>query len=75
MKKAVKGTSNKIVSWEKHLDRKYGVRGTDTRIAFEMKSQAFILGELLKEEREKANLAQAEMVEKIGTKKELYFQN
>ena len=34
-----------------------------------MKAQTFILGELLKEEREKANLTQAEMAEKTGTKK------
>ena len=35
----------------------------------EIKSQTFILGELLKDEREKANLTQAEMAEKTGTKK------
>ena len=34
-----------------------------------IKSQSFILGELLKDEREKANLTQAEMAEKTGTKK------
>ncbi len=34
-----------------------------------MKSQAFILGELLKEERAKAHMTQAEMAEKTGTKK------
>ncbi|MEI6184462.1 MAG: helix-turn-helix transcriptional regulator, partial [Bacteroidota bacterium] len=52
-----------------HLDNKYGLHGSSTRIEFETKAQAFILGELLKEEREKANLTQAQMAEKTGTKK------
>ena len=62
-------SKNKVVSWDTHLDKKYGVRRTSTRSEFEIKAQTFILGELLKEEREKANLTQAEMAEKIGTKK------
>lgn len=61
--------NNEILSWDAHLDKKYGEHGTPTRSEFEMKAQTFILGELLKEEREKANLTQAEMAEKIGTKK------
>jgi DNA-binding XRE family transcriptional regulator len=70
MKKELEKVSkNKVVSWDTHLDKKYGVRGTDTRSEFEMKAQTFILGELLKEEREKANLTQAEMAKKTGTKK------
>jgi HTH-type transcriptional regulator / antitoxin HipB len=70
MKKQIeKISNNKVVSWDKQLDKKYGVHGTPTRTEFEMKAQTFILGELLKEEREKANLTQAEMAEKTGTKK------
>lgn len=64
-----KKSRNKVVSWDTHLDKKYGLHGTSTRTEFEMKAQTFILGELLKEEREKANLTQAEMAEKTGTKK------
>lgn len=70
MKKGIeKISNNKVVSWDKHLDKKYGLHGSTTRTEFEMKAQTFILGELLKEEREKANLTQAEMAEKTGTKK------
>ena len=68
-KEVVKKAKDKVVSWDKHLDKKYGLRGITTRSEFETKSQTFILGELLKEEREKANLTQAEMAEKTGTKK------
>ena len=70
MKKGVlKKSKNKVVSWDIHLDKKYGLHGTATRSEFEIKSQTFILGELLKDEREKANLTQEEMAEKTGTKK------
>ena len=68
-KEIIKKSKNKVVSWDTQLDKKYGVRGTATRLEFEVKSQTFILGELLKDEREKANMTQAEMAEKIGTKK------
>lgn len=70
MKKVTEKISkNKVVDWDKHLDKKYGLTGTTTRTEFEMKAQTFILGELLKDERQKANLTQAEMAEKTGTKK------
>ena len=70
MKKvAEKISKNKVVDWDTHLDNKYGKSGTANRTEFEMKAQTFILGELLKEERQKANLTQAEMAEKTGTKK------
>ena len=70
MKKVTEKISkNKIVDWDTHLDKKYGVIGTTNRTEFEMKAQTFILGELLKDEREKAHLTQAEMAEKTGTKK------
>ena len=68
-KEIIKKSKNKVVSWDTQLDKKYGVRGTATRLEFEVKSQTFILGELLKDEREKANMTQAEMAERIGTKK------
>ena len=62
-------SKDKVVSWDSHLDHKYGINGTASRSEFEMKAQTFILGELLKDEREKANMTQAEMAEKTGTKK------
>ena len=68
-KETEKISKNKVADWDTHLDKKYGVIGTTNRTAFEMKAQTFILGELLKDEREKAHLTQAEMAEKTGTKK------
>lgn len=70
MKKATeKMSKNKVKDRDTHFDKKYGKSGAATRTEFEMKAQAFILGELLKDEREKANLTQSEMAEKTGTKK------
>ena len=69
IKAIAKKSKDKVVSWGTHLDKKYVLHGTSIRSEFEIKSQTFILGELLKDEREKANLTQAEMAEKTGTKK------
>jgi hypothetical protein len=49
--KSEKRSKNKIETWDKVLDEKYGKHGTPARTEFEMKAQAFIIGELLKEER------------------------
>ena len=62
-------SKNKIASWDAHLNQKYGNHGSENSVEFEAKAQAFIIGELLKEERTKAHLTQAELAEKTGTKK------
>lgn len=64
-----KRSENKIMDWDSHLDKKYGKVGTATRTAYESKAQAFVIGELLKEERTKANLTQEALAEKTGTKR------
>ena len=64
-----KKSKNKIGYWNDHLDKKYGKVGTASRTEFESRSQAFIIGELLKEERTKANLTQEALAEKTGTKR------
>jgi ribosome-binding protein aMBF1 (putative translation factor) len=67
--KEIKKSRNKIMDWNDHLDKKYGKPGTPSRIAFESKAHTFVIGELLKEERSKANLTQEALAEKTGTKK------
>ena len=47
----------------------FGAEGTPTRVEFDADIDAFILGERLKEERQKAGLTQEQLAEKIGTKK------
>ncbi len=65
----IKKSKNKIGNWNDHLDKKYGKVGAASRAEFESKAQAFVIGELLKEERSKANLTQEALAEKTGTKK------
>ncbi|MBX3239761.1 MAG: hypothetical protein KIT80_20930 [Chitinophagaceae bacterium] len=72
--KEIKRSKNKITDWSNHLDKKYGKVGTADRALFESKAQAFVIGELLKDERRKASLAQQALAEKTGTKK-LHFKS
>ncbi len=54
---------------EDFITEDYGEEGTPTRMEFETRVDAFILGERLKEERLKVGLTQQQLAEKIGTKK------
>lgn len=64
----MKKTSN-ITTFEEHLTNRYGSIGTKSRSEFELKAKAFVIGELLKDERLQANLTQEELAQKIGAKK------
>ena len=55
--------------YDEILNIQYVVKGTPERNAFEEGATAFILAERLKEERLKAGLTQAQLAERIGTKK------
>ncbi|MDP2363499.1 MAG: helix-turn-helix transcriptional regulator [Ignavibacteria bacterium] len=65
----MKRTTKKITTFDEHLEKQYGKKGTKKREIFEANSVAFRLGEMLKEERKKAKLTQEELAEKSGTKK------
>ena len=56
-------------TFDELLDIKYGELGTGKRNEFEVKAKAFIVGEMIKEERKEAHLTQEELAEKTGTKK------
>jgi ribosome-binding protein aMBF1 (putative translation factor) len=60
---------SKIKTFSTLLDTKYGRRGTKKREVFELKSKAFIVGELIKDARMKAHLTQEELAARSGTKK------
>lgn len=61
--------SNITTTFEEHLSQRYGQIGTEKRTEFEAKAKAFVIGELLKEERLGANLSQEELANRIGAKK------
>ncbi|GEM_PF-701732 len=49
-----------------HFDIKYGKIGTASRGAFEERSQAFTIAELVKDARVKADMTQAELARKLN---------
>jgi len=59
----------KLKSFEEHLDKYRGKKGTESRMRFEADSLAFRLGTMLKEARKEAKLTQEELAQKTGTKK------
>ena len=58
-----------ITTLDEHLTKRYGKRGTVKRTEFEIKAKAFLIGEIIKEERRLAKLTQEQLAEKIGAKK------
>ncbi len=58
-----------VTNFEQLLEVEYGAVGESERNDFEYNAQLFIIAEKLKEYRKKAHLTQAELAEKIGTKK------
>lgn len=61
--------NKKITTFEEHLSKQYGKIGTKKRDDFEVKAKAFVIGELLKEERKQAKMTQEQLAAKIGAKK------
>ena len=59
----------RLKTFEEHLNEQYGKLGSKKRDDFELKSEAFIIGEMLKEARRAAHMTQDQLAEKAGTKK------
>jgi len=64
-----KNTNNNLTSFEGHLDEQYGKRGTKKREDYEQGFEAFKLGVLIQEMREKQHLTQEQLALKCGTTK------
>lgn len=64
-KNEIRNTKN----FDELLDIKYGKIGTEKRDVFEEKAQYFVISEILKDARKKANMTQEQLAEKVGTKK------
>ena len=60
---------NNITNFNEHLTGRYGERGSERRTEFEIKAKAFLIGELIKEERKNAKMTQEQLADKIGAKK------
>ncbi len=66
MKKKV---NKNLTSFDDHLDQQYGKRGIAKREKWEQEFEAFKLGVLIAEMREKKHLTQEQLAEKCGTTK------
>ena len=60
---------NNITTFDQHLAKQYGEKGTSKRDKFEAKAKAFTIGAVLKDERLEAKLTQEQLANKIGAKK------
>ena len=58
-----------IVTFDEHLDQRYGKIGTIERTAFEIKAKSFAIGEILRDARKEAQMTQEELAQKTGTRK------
>ncbi len=65
----MKTNKNKVVTFQEHLDREYGKHGTTSREKYEQGFEAFKLGVMLQELREKNNMTQQQLADKCGTTK------
>lgn len=65
----MKTKENKLVSWDDHMDTKYGKPGTPSRDKYEEEFEAFKIGVLIQEARRKKNLTQEELALRVGTTK------
>jgi DNA-binding XRE family transcriptional regulator len=61
--------ANNLVSWDDHLDKKYGKIGTPSRDKYEEGFVNFKIGVLIQEARKQQNLTQQELALKCGTTK------
>ncbi len=58
-----------ITTFDEHLNKRYGKRGSEKRTEFEIKAKAFLIGEVIRDERHLAKMTQEQLAEKIGAKK------
>ena len=65
----MKPKENNLTSFEDHLDRQYGKKGTEKRDQFEHEFEAFKIGVLIQEARKKKHLTQEELAQRVGTTK------
>ncbi len=58
-----------LMTFDEHLDQRYGRVGTEKRTEFEIKAKSFAIGEILREARKDAQMTQEELARKTGTRK------
>ncbi len=65
----MKAKNKNLTTFEEHLEKQYGKRGVKKREAYEQGFEAFKLGILIKQERQKMKLSQSQLAKKAHTNK------
>lgn len=71
----MKNEKTKLVSWDDHINEKYGKPGTPSREKYEEGFEAYKIGVLIQEAPKRKHLTQEELAIKAGDNKELYLQD
>ena len=58
-----------ITTFDEHLDKHYGPKGTPERDEFDKGARMFVISELIKDLRLSSNMTQENLAKKSGTKK------
>jgi ribosome-binding protein aMBF1 (putative translation factor) len=64
-----KGNKVNLKTINELFDQKYGKKGTPVRKEFEQKAETYMIAELVKESRKKAQLTQAQLAERLNVKR------
>jgi len=64
-----KKQNNDLVSWDDHLEKKYGKAGTASRDRYEEDFENFMIGVLIQEARKRKKMTQEELAVRCGTTK------
>lgn len=60
---------SKLETFDQQLDKKYGIKGSKEREAFEAKAKAWYYAEILKEARKQSGMTQQQLADRIGKKR------
>jgi DNA-binding XRE family transcriptional regulator len=65
----LKERSKDLYDYDSYLNEQYGAEGSAEREAFREEARNYMLGVILRDERKKQRMTQAQLAEKVGTNK------
>lgn len=65
----LKEISKDVYDYDAYMDELYGRDGTPEREAFQTEARNYMLGVILRNERKKQHMTQAQLAERVGTNK------
>lgn len=65
----LKEISKNVYDYDAYLDEQYGQEGSPERESFQTEARNYMLGVILRNERKKQHMTQAQLAERVGTNK------